>query len=427
MSKKEEILSKLFAMQRFGIKPGLDRTQFLLDYLGKPHKKFPSVHIAGTNGKGSTASMLASIFTEAGYKTGLYTSPHINDFNERIRINGAKCSDDFIVEIAEKLLPIAEKKGCTFFEITTAMAFQYFGCENADIAVIETGMGGRFDSTNVVNPLLSIITNIALDHSEYLGSTLEEIAFEKAGIIKNNTPVITAESNFAALKIIEEQASFRKANLLKLQDLVSIENIEFSNNFTMKFDIYTHKDKFLNVNIPLVGMHQAENAGMAILASESISERFNISKAQIISGFAKIKKNTGLQGRIELLQANPQVIIDVAHNPAAVSQLVETLKYCLWDGNSFNVIFGAMADKDYFGMLKLLKPYCNELLLVRPNTSRAESIEMLAEAALKLEIRNINPIGTIQDSLKYALKERKPVLILGSFYVIEEALLFLFE
>ncbi len=205
-NKKEEILAHLFSLQRFGIKPGLERTQHLLNFLGNPQNSFPSVHIAGTNGKGSVCSMLASVFMEAGYKTALYTSPHLVRFNERIRVNIIEISDNDIIRLAEILMPEGEKIGATFFEITTAMAFRYFAEQKVNVAVIETGLGGRFDSTNVLKPLLSVITSLDIDHTEYLGKTIKDIAFEKAGIIKENTPVIVSRNSTEAISVIKEKS-----------------------------------------------------------------------------------------------------------------------------------------------------------------------------------------------------------------------------
>lgn len=421
MNSTNDILNKLFSLQRFGIKPGLERTSHLLDYLGAPQEKYHTVHIAGTNGKGSVASCIASILMEAGYKTGLYTSPHISDFNERIRVNGQKCTNSFMIELAEKLMNKGDKIGATFFEITTAMAFDYFAMENVDIAVIETGMGGRFDSTNVITPLLSIITNVDIDHSEYLGNTIEKIAFEKAGIIKPGITVITAESKPEALNTIANTAKNENSELLQLNNFIKKRNVRFYKDLSMILDIESQKEKYDDLFFPLAGKHQADNIGLSVLASEHLESMLNITKQHIYDGIRNIKQNSGIVGRIELIRQNPPIILDVSHNPAAVNKFVETLDLCGYSDVEWDIIFGAMSDKDYAQMLKLLSPICKNLYCVQPDIKRAATKEEISNTALRIGFKNVEQYDKIAQAFDIAINRNNPLLILGSFYVAEEA------
>ncbi|MFH2029210.1 MAG: Mur ligase family protein, partial [Bacteroidota bacterium] len=286
----ETALAKLFSLHQFGIKLGLDSTHKLLKHLGDPQNKLNAFHIAGSNGKGSTASFMASILTESSYKVGLYTSPHLVKFNERIRINGATIPDCYILTFMEELDEYININEPTFFELTTAMAFKYFAESNLDYAVIETGLGGRLDSTNVFNAIASIITTISDEHSNILGDTLTKIAIEKAGIIKNNSFVFCGMLNDEALNVIETVASQRKSDLTKLVDRVN----SSGNSLLLKG---TNKDYHL-YSLPLRGRHQLNNAALAILAINKMMP--NISSANIFNGLNNVLVNSGLQGRYEV-------------------------------------------------------------------------------------------------------------------------------
>ncbi|MFC2130765.1 bifunctional folylpolyglutamate synthase/dihydrofolate synthase [Bacteroidota bacterium] len=422
MNKKEEILNKLFSLQRFGIKPGLERTVKLLEYTGNPHLRFPSIHVAGTNGKGSVCSMIASILMEAGYKVGLYTSPHLVRFNERIRINENELSDDEMVELAEKLLTGKEKWECTFFEITTVMAFEYFARNNVDIAVIETGMGGRFDSTNVLTPLVSIISNISHDHKEYLGNTLEEIAYEKAGIIKENTPVIITDNNKAIKQIFEQKAKEERAEMIYCHDFCSCEEHRYNPDFTQTISIKTLKNLYENISLSLAGSHQQQNLYGAICTIEIISGKFPVEQENVNNGLANIKKNTGIRGRIELLSDNPPIILDTGHNPGSMTKLIETLKLHRPDINNWNFVYGAMADKDIPEVLKIIKPVCDEIILTQPKIDRAIELNILSDYANKNNLRITHSFNNVSDAVKFAINSGKPTVITGSFYLAGEAL-----
>nr|MDA3844183.1 bifunctional folylpolyglutamate synthase/dihydrofolate synthase [Candidatus Kapabacteria bacterium] len=379
-NKLDGILDKLFGMLRFGIKPGLDRTLALSEFCGSPHTKFPAIHVAGTNGKGSVCSMIASILSEAGYKTGLYTSPHILRFNERVKIDGQEISDEDIVALAEKLMPESEKIGGTFLEITTVLAFKYFADNNVDIAVVEAGMGGRFDSTNILSPLLSVITNVDMDHQEYLGDNIEAIAFEKAGIIKQDTPIIVARNTNEVVGVLKTQADEKSSDFRYIPDDCSGKIVRYTDKLEMIADVKTANRTYHNLSIGLPGKHQIDNALAAIAAAEQLSGIFNltenkytISEDIIRRGIKNVKKNCGLQSRIELIRENPPLIIDAAHNTAAVRALVETLQASDIKSDKINIVLGLMKDKDVSSMLRLIRPICGKLFVCSPDNPRAMS------------------------------------------------------
>lgn len=307
----QSLLDYLYGLQRLGIKLGLDHTEKLLESCGNPQKKFRSIHISGTNGKGSTAKCIASILREAGYKTGLYTSPHLIDFNERISINGDLISNSDIASFILKFNEDISSIESTFFETTTAMAFWYFNKKNVDVAVVETGMGGRLDSTNVLLPEVSVITSIGMDHCDILGETLEEIAREKAGIIKNDTPVIVSQQNKDALEVIRKISAAKNAPLM-VPDEVYENNIESGgSHFVYRNEHFT---------VPLIGKHQSENATLAIEATHSFDSGISIDI--IKKGLQKVN----WRGRMEKVSANPDCYYDVAHNPQSIDVALSTIE-----------------------------------------------------------------------------------------------------
>lgn len=420
MKSKEKILEKLFSLQRFGIKPGLERISNLLDKINNPQENFKSIHLAGTNGKGSVSSMLASILSSSGYQVGLYTSPHIFRFNERIRINGKEIDDDYLINCSEELLKLTQGEEITFFEITTAIAFKYFSDKNVDVAVIETGMGGRFDATNIVNPILSVITSISFDHQEYLGITIKEIANEKAGIIKPNIPCITINKNQEAFDVIRNKCNDMDSKLILAQELVSFENVLYTNNFKMIGDFSISGHKFPKMKIDLCGDHQIENVQIALAAIENLKSKFNITEISIKSGLENIKKNTGLFGRIELLKAKPLLVIDVAHNPAAVEKLVNTLNICGYSNIKWNLIFTAMSDKDVQSMLSNLLEITASLIIPNLKIQRAMKNNEVSQIAKKIGFQRIELFDSIDEIIKELINLKEPILITGSFYLLGE-------
>lgn len=420
-SKTDKILEQLFSLHRFGIKPGLVRTVKLLNYLGNPEKQFSSIHVAGTNGKGSVSSLIASILMESGYKTGLFTSPHILKFDERIKINGNDISDDEIADLCPNIINEGSKYECTFFEISVALALKYFADNNAEFVVIEAGMGGKSDSTNILNPILSVITKIGLDHQEYLGSTILEIADEKAGIIKYKTPVIIQENREELKPIFTNKAQKEKSEICFALEEFKAENIIYNNDLTMKFDISGRNKNYKNIEIPLAGRHQINNAITAITTADSLKQHFIIKKEHIYNGIKNVRKNCGLNGRLELFNENPLIILDVCHNPDGIASLVDTIKEFYGEIKKWNIVFAAMSDKDIFGMLEKLGDISETIYPVQLKIKRAATLETLIELSQNLNFK-ISGNGNINSIISLILENKEPFIIAGSFYLIEEFL-----
>lgn len=418
----DEILQELFSLHRFGIKPGLENIAHLLHAIGQPHHRFPCVHVAGTNGKGTTCSAIASILTEAGYKTGLYTSPHILRFGERLRINGVPIAEEDIARLAGILLPEGRAIKGTFFEITTAMAFAYFAEQGVDIAVIETGMGGRLDSTNVVTPLLSVITSIDLDHTAFLGTTLLAIAGEKAGIIKPNVPVLIGEPRTELRSVFEEKAQAVQAPIAFFDDNCTVKIEQWNADVTMDVSVRTPHAEYDNLRIPMSGEHTARNVAMAVAAIEFLGEKFPVARTAVEGGVRNIKRNTGLRGRIEMLQNNPPVVLDVSHNVAGLHALVTTLHRCGWGGEQWHLVFATMEDKDRRSMLNTLHPIAKSIVVTALHEERACSPELLAASAVESGFSSVRECTSVAEAMNAALQTNEPVLIIGSFYLADEAL-----
>jgi dihydrofolate synthase / folylpolyglutamate synthase len=418
VSKKRILLERLFAKLRLGIKPGLERTLQLSEFVGSPHKKIKSVHIAGTNGKGSVASVIASVLTESGLKTGLYTSPHLVDFNERIRINGKMISDEEIVNYAEELLEFAETIDCTFFEITTVMAFKYFADYQTDICVIETGMGGRFDSTNILEPLLSIITSIGIDHTEFLGDTKELIAFEKAGIIKPLTSCIIGESAAEHTPVFQNAAKEVNAELIFAGDRYNFKNISYNSNFKTSARAVSTNKSFDIVSV-LPGNHQLSNLKSSLTAIDLLIDLgYKIDEMTISKGIENVYKNTGLIGRIQTIREKPLLLLDVSHNPEAISELLKTIKLYSADKQKFTIFFGVMADKDIRSMLEILKPFTQRLFLPKLKIDRAELPENIAKMANEMQFGEIVQFEDVKSA--YESISDEDTIITGSFYLAGE-------
>jgi dihydrofolate synthase/folylpolyglutamate synthase len=342
----------LESLEKFGINLGLDRIKVLLERLGNPHQKFKSIHVAGTNGKGSTCAMLASILKEAGYKVGLYTSPHLFDYRERIKINGKDIPKREFTRIIERIRKRIRSRNReetpTVFEVLTAAAFTYFAEQKVEYAVIEVGMGGRLDATNVITPLVAIITNIDLEHTAILGRTLAKVAAEKAAIIKPRVPVITAETKPEALRVIKHNADKNRSLLIQVGSV----------------------QEGLKTN--LIGEHQKVNAACAVAAVRLANIAAN--KQAILRGL----KMVSWPGRFQVLSRKPLTIVDGAHNPAGIKVLVETLKQ-QFPGKKFTFIFGTQEDKDLASMLSLLRPLANKIIITHSshqNAANKKSIKL---------------------------------------------------
>ncbi|MEK9136183.1 MAG: folylpolyglutamate synthase/dihydrofolate synthase family protein, partial [Bacteroidota bacterium] len=379
-----------------------------------------------TNGKGSTAAFLASITMEAGYKTGLYTSPHLVRFTERIRINGAEIPEKRLVAYARALRPMIEKCRATFFEATTCIAFQYFADEGVDIAIIEAGLGGRLDSTNVLKPMVSVITNVGLDHTDILGRTIPAIAREKGGIIKKGVPCITAATDASTLRTLRGIAARKHTRLLRSQRVVSfgLHRTEAS-----KVAFRSRAYSIPGVQLGLAGPHQRQNAQLAVAALEilrrnheqrSSFERIDVSAIQ--RGLRNVVQNTGLHGRLERIGPEKRYILDVAHNPPGIRTLVDALRS--GGMNDLVVVFGVMKDKDYRAMVAGLSRVSGILIPVAPEGERALSARKLFDYVRQQRIP-VLPGGTVRQGLRSARKHCRPsqrILITGSHYVVGEAL-----
>jgi dihydrofolate synthase/folylpolyglutamate synthase len=400
------------------MKFGLRNIRALMKSVGDPHEKIRTIHVAGTNGKGSTTCFLASIFMEAGYKTGLYTSPHLVNFTERIRINGRPISDKRLVGYVERLKPAIEKHRATFFEATTAVAFLYFADERVDIAMIETGLGGRLDSTNVVTPLLSVITNIGLDHMEYLGPTLRQIASEKAGIIKPGLPVVVGNLSSEIEGTIRGTARRRKSPYWPAAEVVSMTISAGGRVSFMAPGFHTPPAK-----LGLDGSYQRVNARLAAAAIRILTKRPavrrlypHLTAATVQRGIEHVKRNTGLHGRLDTIG---RVTLDVAHNPDGLRTAVASL---LEAGvGNLTTVFGAMKDKAYTEMLRQIAWVSDSVILVQPKTARAAGARRLTSVAKRLGIRALTG-GSVANGLKIALKSKRHILVTGSHFVVGEAL-----
>lgn len=374
-----QFLDSLYSKLRLGIKPGLERTYVLLDFLDKPQLKYDTIHVAGTNGKGYICSHLASILKESGYKVGLYTSPHLVKFNERIRVNGEMISDEDIISIWRKMEGKSDEIEASFFEITTSIAFEYFKEKEIDIAIIETGMGGRFDSTNLVDPLVSVISSIGFDHMEFLGDTIEKIAFEKAGIIKKNKPVVIGHLQDEAVKVVKE----------KIKE--------------------TNSELFIENN----------NQGIINKVIELIDNKYQMNPKNIFDGINNLKINTGYFGRKELIQKDPDLLLDTAHNGEAFNYLKKNLN------KNYSVLITLMQEKDPDEVFKNIRDISNELIITKTKNPRNQELEILKKSAEKFNFNSINIFDSSDEAFKFILEQNTDRLICGSFFLIGEFIEFL--
>ncbi len=405
------------------IKKDLTNTRKLCEVLGNPQEKFKSIHIAGTNGKGSTSHMLSAILQKAGYKTGLYTSPHLLDFRERIRINGVPVGKQWVVEFVEKHKAAIEEIQPSFFEITVAMAFAAFADEDIDMAVIETGLGGRLDSTNVITPILSIITNISYDHMDLLGDTLPKIAAEKAGIIKKGIPVVIGEQHKETERVFFEHAIRNQSTLYNadaLWDLVTIKQ-DVQYQYYKAVNRATHK--MYDLQTDLLGAYQKHNIKTVLTATEVLiaNQGLNLSLPIAFNALSDVKKLTGLHGRWEVVQKNPLVITDVGHNPAGVEEVMKQWKNVV--AKNKHIIVGFVKDKDVSEALSFFPKnaiyhFCNAQL---PRALPAKDLKEIAET-LGLKGEYYNTVAEAVITTRKAMNENDALLITGSFFIVGEAM-----
>lgn len=416
------LYNKLPMFSRIGdvaIKKDLTNTIALCDFLKNPQQKFKIIHIAGTNGKGSVSHILASILQEAGYKTGLYTSPHLKDFRERIKVNGKPCSKNYVIKFTNKIAEQIEHLQPSFFEITVAMAFEYFAKKNVDIAIIETGLGGRLDSTNVVTPILSVITNVSYDHQHLLGNTLQEIATEKAGIIKKNIPVLIGRNNEPTDAVFIEKATQENVPIYFVNDIVKNAKIISPNKYLI-VDAEVNNEP-VNICCDLNALYQIENIKTVLAAIFMLqkNEWFVISEKAMQLGFSNVVKNTQLQGRWQTIETHPKIIIDVGHNEDGIKQIVQQLQQERY--KQLYIIFGVVKDKDVNTILRLL-PKDAIYYFTEPNIPRKLSYKDLFELAENQGLTG-QAIPYPKDALgiaKSKANENDLILICGSFFVVTE-------
>jgi dihydrofolate synthase/folylpolyglutamate synthase len=398
-------------------KPGLENTIRLMDALDNPQNKFRSIHVAGTNGKGSVSHFLAAILQKAGYKVGLYTSPHLVDFRERIRVDGEMVKQQYVVDFVEHHTSLFDEIEPSFFEATMAMAFNYFADNEVDVAVIEVGLGGRLDSTNIILPELSIITNISFDHIGFLGDTLEKIAVEKAGIIKHHVPVIIGEVLPETKPVFEAKALQENASIFYAEETVEVLFKKFSDN---KMKVETADNKLFTVG--LCGIYQLKNIATTLLAVEQLNKlNFEITETALREGLENVCEITGLQGRWQVIQQHPTVVVDTGHNVGGIQYVVDQLK--LQKYKQLRIIFGMVNDKDCSAVLALL-PKNAEYYFTQARIERALQADLLQ---LKAESAGLNGkvYLAVEQALESALNESDKddfIFIGGSNFIVGEAL-----
>lgn len=392
------MFNKLPMYQRIGAaayKADLNTTIEILKHLNNPQDNFKSVHIAGTNGKGSVSHSLASVFQAAGYKTALYTSPHLRDFRERIRINGNMIPENDVVRFIEQHKQKLEELELSFFEMTVAMAFDYFSKEKVDIAIIEVGMGGRLDSTNIIKPELSLITNISLDHIKFLGDSEEKIAVEKAGIIKNETPIVIGETQEKSKDVFINQANEKNSPIFFADQIF---NCQKKDNVALEYNSYDiFKDNNLyikDLKFPLLGNYQKKNLATIICALDILKNKFDISENNICNGLLNVVKNTGLMGRWQVINRKPLAIADTGHNVAGINEVKSQLAETKFEKLHF--VLSVVNDKDIEGILELL-PKNAEYYYCKADIPRGLDANILAEKASNCGLK-----GNVYNSVKEA-------------------------
>ncbi|MDR3712484.1 MAG: bifunctional folylpolyglutamate synthase/dihydrofolate synthase [Puia sp.] len=417
------LFNKLPVFSRIGAaayKKDLTNTLALCHSIGDPQEKFRAVHIAGTNGKGSTSHMLAAIFQAAGYKTGLYTSPHLKDFRERIRINGEMVREDFVVDFVQRIHELSEEIEPSFFEVTVAMAFEYFATEQVDIAIIEVGLGGRLDSTNIIRPELSVITNIGYDHMSLLGDTLDKIAFEKAGIIKYRTPVVVGESHLGTQLVFEEVAAGAQAPLYFADRIRFIGDWRFEHrHLVAEVTTADSIDKeYYELDLP--GIYQTKNLVTVLEAVRILQDRgWNISRQHVQKALKQVRKTTGLHGRWEIIREHPTIALDVAHNEDGIRSLVRQIE--LTDHEELHIVFGMVRDKETDRVLALLPKQAN-YYFTRAQIPRALPEDQLADKAQSLGLKG-RSYPTVAEALRAAQSHAGPrdlIVVCGSVFIVGE-------
>ncbi len=412
----DKALEYIHSVSSLGSIPGLERITKLLELLGNPEKDLKFIQVAGTNGKGSVSKMLSSVLLENGYKTGLYTSPFILDFNERIAVDGEMISDSGLAEITSYVKSFAEKMDSspTEFELITAIGLEYFKRQKCDIVVLEAGMGGRFDATNAVeNTVLSIITGVSLDHTDYLGDTVEKIAWEKAGIIKNNSRVLFGGGDEGVTSVIKKEAEEKNSELL-VSDKKSVSVV----SSFLSGSVFNYKDR-KEVSVSLIGSYQPENAAVVLDATDILKELgFNLSEEKVKAALSK----ASWRARMEILSEKPLVIYDGGHNPEGITASTNSIKNLF--GGKVLVVMGIMRDKDYRFIINKISDIAEKIYCVTPDNPRSLKAEVLAKEFRKSGFENAVSFDSIEDALTSAFKDAEekniPIFAAGSLYMYKE-------
>ncbi|MBR0177673.1 MAG: bifunctional folylpolyglutamate synthase/dihydrofolate synthase [Bacteroidales bacterium] len=396
----EWMFNKLPMYHRIGAaayKADLNNTIQLLQLLDNPQNNFKSVHVAGTNGKGSVSHMLASVFQEAGYKTGLYTSPHLRDFRERIRIDGEMIPEENVTQFIETYKNKFETMELSFFEMTVGMAFDYFAKEKVDIAIVEVGMGGRLDSTNLITPELSVITNIDFDHMKFLGDTRAEIAYEKAGIIKPGIPVVIGETHPETAQVFIDKAKECNSPIYFADQIFDCDKIHIESAIVQKFDIWKNSELYMEaLETPLMGNYQRKNLTTVMCALDLLCSKFDLSEGDIRDGIGKVIRNTHLMGRWQILCKDPLTVADTGHNVAGITEVVRQLAEMQY--GKLHFVLGMVNDKDIDSVLQLL-PRNADYYFCKANIPRGLDANILAEKAFEMGLR-----GQVFESVSHAYR-----------------------
>lgn len=413
------LFSQLPVFQRDGkaaYKANLDNTIAFDNYFSNPHQNYLTIHVAGTNGKGSVSHMLASVLQQAGYKTGLYTSPHLKDFRERIKINGKLIEEYEVVNFVTEHKAVIQKLKPSFFEMTVAMAFEYFSKQQVDIAVIETGMGGRLDSTNIVKPLVSVITNIGIDHTAFLGKDLKSIAGEKAGIIKKDIPVVVGEWNVDTAPVFLTKALQKNTSIVFADKVRELNDNKDANTYDIHF---SGEPEYLNLKIDLLGNYQQKNLLTAITALNAIKDKVTISSNDIHEGLGKVVSNTGLKGRWQIVNKAPKIICDTGHNVEGISYIIEQLKREQY--KRLHIVLGMVNDKDIAKVLNLLPKDAN-YYFTKASIPRALDEKELMNTAKQFELIGGSYVSVAEaiEQAKVEATENDLIFIGGSTFVVAE-------
>lgn len=420
------LFDQLPMFQRVGqsaYKANLDNTHALDAYFGHPHRSYATIHVAGTNGKGSASHLLASVLAEAGYKTGLYTSPHLKDFRERIKVDGQMISETEVLEFVNRHRHVIEEVKPSFFEMTVAMAFDYFARQHVDVAVIEVGLGGRLDSTNIITPALSVITNIGFDHMAILGDSLPKIASEKAGIIKPHVPVVIGETLPDTLPVFEAKARQEASNLYKADEYYQVPFSTQTLDHCQLLQVYNGGDMaFKDLKTPLLGLYQRKNTQTVLCALNRLTESgWAIDRAHIYAGFLNVVKNTGLLGRWQIIGHNPLTVCDTGHNEDGIREVVAQLKQTPY--KRLHVVLGMVNDKDIDHVLRLL-PQEALYYFTQAKLPRALDAEILCEKARTIGLHGIvvRDVVAARETAKKNASINDLIFIGGSTFVVAEAL-----